>query len=38
MPGSGRHGNVIRPLPPLTIADDLLAEGIDELLAALPRS
>ena len=31
----GTFGNVIRFLPPLTIGDDLLAEGIDVVAAAL---
>lgn len=31
----GTYGNVIRLLPPLTIPDDLLAEGLDVLLAGL---
>jgi 4-aminobutyrate aminotransferase/(S)-3-amino-2-methylpropionate transaminase len=31
----GTYGNVIRLLPPLTISDELLAEGLDVLLAAL---
>ena len=31
----GTHGNVIRFLPPLTIGDDLLNEGIDVVAAAL---
>ncbi|PZU37153.1 MAG: 4-aminobutyrate--2-oxoglutarate transaminase, partial [Microbacterium sp.] len=31
----GTHGNVIRFLPPLTITDDLLAEGLDVLETAL---
>jgi 4-aminobutyrate aminotransferase / (S)-3-amino-2-methylpropionate transaminase / 5-aminovalerate transaminase len=31
----GTHGNVIRLLPPLTIPDELLAEGLDVLLEAL---
>ena len=34
----GTYGNVIRLLPPLAIGDDLLAEGLDVLLAALNRS
>ena len=34
----GAYGNVIRLLPPLTIPDDLLAEGLDVLLSALARS
>jgi 4-aminobutyrate aminotransferase/(S)-3-amino-2-methylpropionate transaminase len=32
----GVYGNIIRLLPPLTIGDDLLAEGID-ILGALLR-
>ncbi|MGB4779614.1 4-aminobutyrate--2-oxoglutarate transaminase [Microbacterium sp.] len=31
----GTYGNVIRFLPPLTIGDDLLAEGLDVVAAAL---
>ncbi len=31
----GTFGNVIRLLPPLVIGDDLLAEGLDILAAAL---
>jgi 4-aminobutyrate aminotransferase/(S)-3-amino-2-methylpropionate transaminase len=31
----GTYGNVIRLLPPLVIPDDLLAEGLDVLEAAL---
>ena len=31
----GTYGNVIRFLPPLTISDDLLAEGLDVVAAAL---
>ncbi|QRY40277.1 4-aminobutyrate--2-oxoglutarate transaminase [Microbacterium hominis] len=31
----GTYGNVIRFLPPLTISDDLLAEGVDVVIAAL---
>jgi 4-aminobutyrate aminotransferase / (S)-3-amino-2-methylpropionate transaminase / 5-aminovalerate transaminase len=31
----GLHGNVIRLLPPVTIARDELAEGLDALEAAL---
>jgi 4-aminobutyrate aminotransferase/(S)-3-amino-2-methylpropionate transaminase len=31
----GTHGNVIRFLPPLTITDDLIAEGLDVLETAL---
>ena len=34
----GTYGNVIRLLPPLTIGEDLLAEGLDVLLGALSRS
>ena len=34
----GTYGNVIRLLPPLTIGDDLLTEGLDVLLGALARS
>jgi 4-aminobutyrate aminotransferase / (S)-3-amino-2-methylpropionate transaminase / 5-aminovalerate transaminase len=34
----GSYGNVIRLLPPLTIGDDLLTEGLDVLLDALARS
>ena len=34
----GTYGNVIRLLPPLTISDELLAEGLDVLLGALARS
>ncbi len=34
----GTYGNVIRLLPPLTIGDDLLAEGLDVLLVALSHS
>jgi 4-aminobutyrate aminotransferase/(S)-3-amino-2-methylpropionate transaminase len=37
----GTYGNVIRFLPPLTISDDLLREGVrvvrDALLAAAER-
>jgi len=31
----GTYGNVIRLLPPLTIPDHLLIEGVDVLLHAL---
>ncbi|PFG42875.1 4-aminobutyrate aminotransferase/(S)-3-amino-2-methylpropionate transaminase [Isoptericola jiangsuensis] len=31
----GTYGNVLRLLPPLTISDELLAEGLDVLAAAL---
>jgi acetylornithine/succinyldiaminopimelate/putrescine aminotransferase len=31
----GTYGNVIRFLPPLSIGDDLLAEGLDVVAAAL---
>ena len=31
----GTYGNVIRFLPPLTIGDDLLHEGLDVVAAAL---
>ena len=31
----GTYGNVIRFLPPLTISDDLLAEGVDVVVAAV---
>jgi 4-aminobutyrate aminotransferase-like enzyme len=31
----GLHGNVIRLLPPVTIGDDDLAEGLDILEASL---
>lgn len=34
----GTYGNVIRFLPPLTITDDLLREGIGEVLRALAAS
>jgi 4-aminobutyrate aminotransferase/(S)-3-amino-2-methylpropionate transaminase len=34
----GTYGNVIRLLPPLTIPDDLLAEGLEVLLTALASS
>jgi 4-aminobutyrate aminotransferase/(S)-3-amino-2-methylpropionate transaminase len=34
----GTYGNVIRLLPPLTISDELLAEGLDVLLSSLARS
>lgn len=34
----GTHGNVIRFLPPLSISDDLLNEGIDIVAAALAAS
>jgi 4-aminobutyrate aminotransferase/(S)-3-amino-2-methylpropionate transaminase len=34
----GTYGNVIRLLPPLTISDELLAEGLDVLLTALNRT
>ena len=34
----GTYGNVIRLLPPLAIGDELLAEGLDVLLAALSAS
>ena len=33
----GTYGNVIRLLPPLTIGDDLLGEGLDVLLQALSQ-
>jgi 4-aminobutyrate aminotransferase/(S)-3-amino-2-methylpropionate transaminase len=33
----GTYGNVIRFLPPLSIGDDLLGEGLDVLAAALGR-
>ncbi|MCR2828441.1 aminotransferase class III-fold pyridoxal phosphate-dependent enzyme, partial [Microbacterium sp. zg.Y909] len=31
----GTHGNVIRFLPPLSITDDLLHEGLDVVASAL---
>ena len=31
----GTYGNVLRFLPPLTISDDLLDEGLDVLAAVL---
>jgi len=31
----GTHGNVIRFLPPLTIGDDLLQDGLDVVAEAL---
>lgn len=31
----GTYGNVVRFLPPLTISDDLLAEGVDVVVAAV---
>jgi 4-aminobutyrate aminotransferase/(S)-3-amino-2-methylpropionate transaminase len=34
----GTYGNVIRLLPPLTISDELLTEGLDVLLSALARN
>lgn len=34
----GTYGNVIRFLPPLSIGDDLLTEGLDVVAAALARS
>ena len=34
----GTYGNVIRLLPPLSIPDHLLTEGLDVLLAALARN
>ena len=34
----GTHGNVLRLLPPLSIPDALLAEGLDVVLDALSRS
>ena len=34
----GTWGNVIRLLPPLTIGDDLLVEGLEILTGALRRS
>ncbi len=34
----GTYGNVIRFLPPLSIPDDLLREGLDVVAAALARS
>ncbi|MCT9820843.1 4-aminobutyrate--2-oxoglutarate transaminase [Microbacterium sp. W1N] len=34
----GTYGNVIRFLPPLTIGDDLLGEGLDVVAAALSRA
>jgi 4-aminobutyrate aminotransferase/(S)-3-amino-2-methylpropionate transaminase len=34
---AGTFGNVVRFLPPLTISDDLLSEGLDVLAAALAR-
>ena len=33
----GTYGNVIRFLPPLSISDDLLHEGMDVVAAALSR-
>ncbi len=32
---AGTYGNIIRLLPPLVIGDELLAEGLDVLAAAL---
>jgi 4-aminobutyrate aminotransferase/(S)-3-amino-2-methylpropionate transaminase len=34
----GTYGNVIRFLPPLSIGDDLLHEGLDVVAAALAAS
>ena len=34
----GTYGNVIRFLPPLSIGDDLLAEGLDVLAEALGKA
>ena len=34
----GTYGNVIRLLPPLSIGDDLLTEGLDVLLGALAEN
>ena len=34
----GTYGNVIRFLPPLTIGDELLNEGLDVVAAALARN
>ena len=34
----GTYGNVIRLLPPLTIPDDLLTEGLDVLLDGLAKN
>ena len=34
----GTWGNVIRLLPPLSISDDLLTEGLDVLAEALAQS
>ena len=31
----GTYGNIIRLLPPLTISDDLLSEGLDVLAGLL---
>jgi 4-aminobutyrate aminotransferase/(S)-3-amino-2-methylpropionate transaminase len=33
----GTWGNVIRLLPPLTIGEDLLADGLDVLAGAISR-
>lgn len=33
----GTFGNVVRLLPPLTISDELLAEGLDVLTAELAK-
>jgi 4-aminobutyrate aminotransferase/(S)-3-amino-2-methylpropionate transaminase len=34
----GTYGNVIRFLPPLSIGDDLLSEGLDVLAGVLARA
>ena len=34
----GTYGNIIRLLPPLSIPDHLLAEGLDVLLEALAQN
>ena len=34
----GTYGNVIRFLPPLSIGDELLNEGLDVVAAALSRN
>ena len=36
--GAGTYGNVIRFLPPLVIGEDLLAEGLDVVAAALAQT
>jgi 4-aminobutyrate aminotransferase/(S)-3-amino-2-methylpropionate transaminase len=34
---AGTYGNVLRLLPPLTISDELLEEGLGILVSALER-